>query len=124
MRAITVFLALCAAILLLASSGCYYDVESDLYPSTFCDSSVTTYSAAIMPIIQSNCATPGCHVAGGTGTGDFTTYDGVRSQVVSARLIPSVQQDAGAIPMPPAGKLSNCDIGKIVRWVNNGAQNN
>ncbi|MBS1580858.1 MAG: hypothetical protein JST66_01535 [Bacteroidetes bacterium] len=119
-----VLLGLCAIVLLLASSGCYYDVESELYPGTSCDTSVTTYADVVLPIIQSNCAIPGCHVPGGTGTGDFTTYAGLRTQVVSQRLVPSVQQASGALPMPPTGKLSDCDIAKIVRWVDNGAQNN
>lgn len=117
-------LGLCAIALLFASSGCYYDVGSELYPDTACDTNVTTYTDVVLPIIQSNCATPGCHVPGGTGTGDFTTYAGLRTQVVSQRLVPSVRQDPGALPMPPTGRLSDCDIAKIVRWVDNGAQNN
>lgn len=124
MRPGLLFLGACAAVLLACSSGCYYDVESELYPDNFCDTSVTTYADVVMPIVQANCATPGCHVPGGTGSGDFTTYAGLRSQVVSGRLLPSVRQEAGAIAMPPTGRLSDCDIDKIVRWVENGAQNN
>jgi hypothetical protein len=113
-----------AAALLAFSSGCYYDVESELYPNSFCDTTITNYAGVVQPIIQANCATPGCHVPGGTGSGDFTTYAGLRSQVVSGRLVPSIRQQAGAIAMPPTGRLSDCDIAKIVRWVDNGAQNN
>jgi hypothetical protein len=32
-----------------------------------------------------------------------------------------ITQSPGVIPMPPAGKLSDCDISKIDRWLKKGA---
>ncbi|HEX2618409.1 MAG TPA: hypothetical protein VHL57_12760, partial [Flavobacteriales bacterium] len=78
---IPTLVALGCALALLGSSGCYYDNEAELYPSTFCDTTNVTYALRVLPIIQSNCATPGCHVPGGTGVGDFTTYAGLRAKV-------------------------------------------
>lgn len=106
------------------STGCYYDVQSELYPDHYCDTSNTAYTIAIQPIMQSDCALPGCHVPGGTGTGDFTTYDGLLPQVSNGAVVASIQGTGGISPMPPSGKLSDCDIRKIVLWVNAGAQNN
>ena len=90
----------------------------------FCDSTSVGYSSSILPIIESNCAIPGCHVPGGTGTGNFTTYAGLNSQVTNGRLLPSIEQASNAAPMPPNGKLSDCDIAKITIWVQQGAPQN
>ncbi|MBK9422508.1 MAG: hypothetical protein IPN44_15915 [Flavobacteriales bacterium] len=108
----------------LASPGCYYENEQDLYPLDFCDTAAITYSGIIEPIVQANCAIPACHVPGGSGTGDFTSYNGLHGQVVSGRLLPSIMQVSGSAFMPPSGKLSDCDITKITIWVNAGAPQN
>ena len=105
-------------------SGCYYDVESDLYPSNFCDTTNTAFAETIQPILQGNCALPGCHVPGGTGTGDFTTYEGFLAQVTNGAVPQAIQHLGNASLMPPSGKLSDCDINKILLWVDAGAQNN
>lgn len=102
-------------------SGCNYENEEDLYPMNFCDTTNVGYSSTVLPIIQANCAIPGCHVSGGTGTGNFTTYAGLKGQVTNGRLIPSIEQASNAAAMPPSGKLSDCEIAKIVIWVQQGA---
>lgn len=113
-----------ALLLGVLQSGCYYDVESDLYPMNFCDTMSVSYSNNIQPIVQANCAISGCHVPGGTGTGDFTSYNGLASQIANGKLVPAVQQTTGAASMPPSGRLSDCDIATIVNWVAAGAQQN
>jgi len=109
---------LLAAALVLGLSGCYYDVEADLYPSTSCDLTNTTYSAAIGPIISTNCAVPGCHVPGGTSP-DLSTYAGVSANVGAVKQRALVDKD-----MPPSGSLSSCDQAKLQAWIDNGANNN
>ncbi|MBX2983578.1 MAG: hypothetical protein KF843_12945 [Flavobacteriales bacterium] len=119
-------LILCIGALAITSlcTGCYYDVEEDLYPMNFCDTTSTGYANSVLPIIQSNCAIPGCHVPGGSGTGDFTSFSGLQTQVTNGKLIQAVQQTGGAAFMPPNGKLTDCEIDKITVWVNGGAQQN
>jgi hypothetical protein len=109
---------------LATSSGCYYDVESELYPNNFCDTSNTAFEETIQPIIQGNCALPGCHVAAGMGTGDFTTYAGFLAQVSNGAVSQAIQHTGNVSPMPPSGKLTDCDIKKILLWVDAGAPNN
>lgn len=104
--------------------GCNYDNEQDLYPMDYCDTASVRYSATIVPIIADNCALAGCHVAGGSGTGDFTTYTGLNSQVANGRLLPSIMQSSGAEAMPPSGKLPDCAIAQITIWVRQGAPPN
>lgn len=109
---------------LVALPGCYYDTEEELYPNSFCDTTNLTYSAKINSVIQSNCATPGCHVAGGTGTGDYTNYTEVRAAVDNGTFLQSIRRDANGIPMPPSGSLRSCELQQLEQWVAAGAQNN
>lgn len=110
--------------LALFASGCYYDNEEVLYPNSFCDTVNVEYSASISTIIETKCAIPGCHVAGGSGTGNFTEFNQLMVQVNNGRLLPSIRREATAIPMPPSGGLRDCEIRQIELWVDAGAQNN
>jgi len=106
-------------------AACKHDPQEMVTPVEECDTTEVAYSSAIVPILQTSCALPVCHVPGGNGTGDFTNYAGLHSQVVNGNLVPAVQRTSGAIPMPPDGSmLPECDILRIVAWVNAGAQEN
>ncbi|HMC98031.1 MAG TPA: hypothetical protein VKG92_10265 [Flavobacteriales bacterium] len=110
---------------LLSTGGCYYDNEETLYPNSFCDTANVTYSGTIEPLVQSKCATPGCHVPGGDGAGDFTTYAGLVSQIVNdGPLLASIRWSPGATVMPASGKLPSCDIKKFEIWIAAGYPNN
>ncbi|MBK8497361.1 MAG: hypothetical protein IPL52_00755 [Flavobacteriales bacterium] len=108
----------------LFAPGCYYDNEEELYPNSFCDTVNVNYGGGIKSIIDASCAIPGCHVAGGTGTGDFTDFNQLIGQIQNGRLLPSIRRDASAIPMPPSGALRDCELRRIELWVAAGAQNN
>lgn len=110
-------------LILVFASGCYYDNEEELYPNSFCDTVNVSYSGAISPIVQARCATPGCHVAGGSGTGDFTVFTELKEQVDNGRLMLSLRGGADAIPMPPDGALRDCEVEQFQLWVNAGAPN-
>ena len=106
----------------LLFSGCYYDVETELYPkdpTQTCDTLNVNYSTRIEPIIRTNCYV--CHagtaVAGGNimleGYTNLKNFD-------SARLYGSVSHTAGS-PMPKGGnKLPDCDIAAIKKWIDTG----
>lgn len=108
----------------VAFTGCAYDSEEVLYPANFCDTTSVGYAEDILPIVQDNCALSGCHVAGGSGTGNFTTYAALKAQVDNGRLLPSINQESNAVAMPPDGRLSDCEITKITLWVQQGAPQN
>ena len=120
----TPLFAIMALLIALSSPGCYYDNEEDLYPMNFCDTSSVGYAATIRPIIEANCAIPGCHVPGGEGNGDFSNYTALRAKVDGGKLLPSINQESNAVWMPPSGKLSDCEIAKITIWVQQGAPEN
>ncbi|MBI1266702.1 MAG: hypothetical protein GC193_04625 [Cryomorphaceae bacterium] len=100
-------------------TSCYYDVESELYPNQNCDTPATlVYATDVAPIIANSCGIAGCHVSGGTGTGNFETYEGVKAKVddgsFEARTF--VQKN-----MPPT-PLNTCDLELLQAWVAAGAQ--
>jgi hypothetical protein len=85
-----------------------------------CDSTIS-YSTVIAPMMTTYCN--GCHVSGGPGTGDFTTYAGLKQKVdngsVNNRVL--VVKD-----MPQAGSptLSDAERKLIDCWIKQGALDN
>jgi mono/diheme cytochrome c family protein len=92
-------------------------------PAGGCDSTNVTYAAVINPIIQSNCS--GCHNANlASGGYNFSTHSGLAIPAQNGRLVGAVSHAPGYHPMPQGGKLNNCQIAQIKRWVALGALNN
>ncbi|MBG9375627.1 hypothetical protein I5907_05240 [Panacibacter sp. DH6] len=89
-----------------------------------CDAAVFTYSAAIAPIMTTNCVA--CHSATLQNGGvNLSTYEGVKSAANSGALIGTVTHAAGFSPMPQGGnKLSDCNIAQIQQWIDDGMKNN
>jgi len=111
--------------------SCYRDNQSSLYPkssapgSSGCDTSDVSFSGTVQPVFLQNCALSGCH-ASSSPTGGYVldNYNGVRSVVLSGRLIGAIDHSAGYSAMPKdAAMLSDCDIAMIISWINKGAQN-
>ena len=108
-------------VLVAGLQGCYYDNEEELYPgSGFCDLSNVTWSGTVKPIMETRCATPGCHVPGGTGPGDFNQYTEVKARVDNGKFQQFVFD---ARTMPPGG-MPSCELKKLQNWVAAGAPNN
>ncbi len=108
-------------------SSCYYDKEDLLYGSGGnCDSTAATYSATVAPMMNSFCATGGCHNASSASAGlVLDNYNGVKAIASNGKLMSTVNWTAGFSPMPKGGsKLSNCNIQKLQKWVDAGAPNN
>lgn len=109
---------------MLALQGCYYDVESELYPNTGCDTTHITFQTSIKPILNRNCTS--CHTgAGSSGGVDLASHAGASVVAQNGKLLAAVSHGPGASPMPQgAPKLPDCDIAKIRKWVEEGAKNN
>ncbi len=101
--------------LLLIPPGCKNYNQVDLYPP--CDTVNVTYSGDIQPIIFANCLP--CHsVANKFGGVILVVLDSARIPARNGLLLKAVTHDPGVIPMPKGGgKLSDCDIAKIRRWI-------
>ncbi|MEO8759807.1 MAG: hypothetical protein ABI388_02115 [Bacteroidia bacterium] len=91
------------------------------------------YSSDVAPIINASCGTSGsqatsCHGVGSTG-GNYSDYSHF-SNVTSPDSLNNVYLDITWAPTAPhnmplsSSKLSQCDIDKIIRWMDQGSLNN
>jgi len=117
-------------ILLLALvTGCYYDSEEKLYPqiSTSCDLTNVTFAATVKPILQASCLS--CHsnskaVNSGGGI-KLENYADVLISTNSGKLMGTINHASGFQAMPQGGgKLTDCEISKLQKWIDNGKLNN
>ncbi len=105
--------------------SCTYD-KVDITEETpplelnLCDSIYESYQLTIVPIINSNCTTSGCHDAG-SPSGNFTTYNGLKAKVDNGALRKRVLEDKD---MPPSGSLSQEERDKLNCWLEKAAPNN
>jgi len=116
---------LCVAI--MSFTGCYYDVEDELYPdnNASCDTTAVNF-AVVKPIFDAKCV--GCHGGASPLAGiklDTYTDAKVYLDASASRLVSSVKHDGNASNMPQGQpKLDACDISKISAWVSAGYPEN
>lgn len=123
MRIHNLLLIIAAMVTAFAFTGCYYDTEEELYGTEVCDTTNTTYSGFIKPLMDAKCVN--CHSgASPSGQIDLSTYAAIKAQADNGKLYGSIAQLSGYKPMPQGGKLSNCDISKVKIWVDRGAPQN
>lgn len=91
-------------------------------PTTYNCTTTYSYAKDIAPIINTSCATGGCHDAKSKAAGhDLSSYTSVKS-ANSTKVIGSMQHISGYDAMPKgANKLNDSLIIKISCWYNNGA---
>lgn len=88
-----------------------------------CDDTQFTYAAIIQPIVATHCV--GCHKPGSLGGNiDLSSYAKVKTQVSNGKLLGSVTHASGYVAMPQGGKLEDCQITQIQKWIDAGALNN
>jgi len=107
------FVALVAGVF----SGCYYDVEEELYPG-FCNTEQVNYQDVILPLMELRCSVPGCHVVGGNGNGVFTNFGELKAAVDNGTLVNEVFVFG---TMPVTGSLTTCELDQLQAWVDAGA---
>ncbi len=92
-------------------------------PQTYdCTGLTPTYTAEIKPIIDTNCATSGCHDSSSQAGGiNLSTYALTSSESNNARFLGSIQRLSAYSSMPRnSAKLSDTTIQLIYCWVENG----
>lgn len=109
--------------------SCYYDSEEALYPqiSTTCDVSNVTFATTVKPILQASCLS--CHSnasAASSGSGiKLENYSDVLITVNNGQLMGAIKHSSGYAAMPQGGgKLTDCEISKLQKWIDNGKLNN
>ena len=86
------------------------------------------FSENILPIFVSKCSMSGCHAPGSKRRGDFTTYEGIMTQVVANHPLRSEiykKIDGLGANMPPKNntQLTSQEIYLIKAWISMGALN-
>jgi hypothetical protein len=115
-------------VVIAALSSCYYDKKEILYPAdNSCDTSGNTFSQKVKPILDKKCAS--CHGAGVyQSLGGAINLDGYTNasnySSPNGSLLKTITGDPSVPLMPPSGKLTDCEISQIRKWVNEGAVNN
>ena len=110
--------------IIIGFTSCYYDVEEELYSTIECFSDNMSYQNDILPIIINNCYE--CHSAQNNfGNITLEGYNRISQYVNSGQLEGAINHESGYSPMPKnKAKLLDCEIEKIVSWINAGAPNN
>ncbi|MBA2745201.1 MAG: hypothetical protein H0U44_03145 [Flavisolibacter sp.] len=112
-------------LLVLGFVSCRYNKEEVLFPNSYCNTNEVRYGTTIKGIIaQYNCMN--CHGATNPFAGfSLHTYDALKAKVTDGRLLGAVSHSPGFSPMPQgAARMSQCDINKIKKWIDDGAPNN
>ncbi len=116
--------------------SCRYDKENIPDPTTTsgCDTLNVSYSATVKPILQANCYP--CHstyYATTNGALDLEDWNSLKNYltyfyrgdgIYGSKFYHIIRHDGLVTPMPPTGKLSDCDISKIHSWIAAGAPAN
>ncbi len=91
-----------------------------------CDTTNVTYTNDIRPLINQFCSTSGCHTAVSVAGGyNLEDYASLRDAALGSRLLGSIKHNNGFSPMPKGGgKLTDCQIKFIEKWIQQGAPNN
>jgi hypothetical protein len=117
------------ALLVFLVTSCYYDNEEYLYPDNVgtigCDTTNVTYSGTIAPLLANACN--GCHYpASPFGAGIvLNNHTDLVAIINSGRFVGAINHASGFSPMPKGGtKLSDCNLLKIQKWIDDGALNN
>jgi cytochrome c5 len=113
--------------LLSMGVACSSDNEEDVAPQPQpqpCDTENVTFAETVTPILSANCYS--CHSTSVATAGIvLDTHAGVKKQADNGSLIGTITHAAGFTPMPQGGaKLSDCNIEKIKKWVEDGAEDN
>ena len=130
-KTILITLSFLGSILLSISiQSCYNDNEEVLYgtSTTTCDTAIGTYTKNVLPIMNAQCATSGCHNTATASAGaNLSGYTTTKSYITNNKdlFIGSIKHTSGFSAMPKGGnKMATCDISKIESWINAGMPNN
>jgi hypothetical protein len=118
-------LVLSIGVIVLGSSGCYYDVDDELNPkdtTSVCDTAAMDYASIRSVFDNGTCLN--CHSGANADAGlDLSTYAGTSQYLNSSAstLIDRITVGSTGDIMPPSGpKLNDCNVSKTRAWINAG----
>lgn len=89
-----------------------------------CETEGLTYTNFAAGLLNSNCATSGCHNADASDNGTFQmhNYEAAFAAVGFGRIVGAINWEDGFSNMPKGGEqLSDCNIEKMEAWIASGA---
>ncbi len=91
---------------------------------TPCDPTESTFAATIFPLNQQFCF--GCHNDNlASGNVNLKDYNNILPYITDGSYLGSIEHLSDFANMPPSGgKMSDCRINQIKKWIDEGAQNN
>ena len=109
------FILAAAILLVIATTGCYYDKEELLYPGSVipvnCSTTSAKFGADVQPIISGRCATSGCHdvtASGGVILQTYTQISGKKDRINARAVVEKSMPTTGPLRRPrsasPAGR--------------------
>jgi uncharacterized membrane protein len=118
---ISYVIAVLMSIIVIPTTGCYYDKAELLYTGKInCPSVSAKFSTDVQPIVQNKCATSGCHNAsGGAGGTVLETY-----AQIAAKADRINQRCVVDKTMPTSGPLLPAEIAALKCWIDSGTPNN
>ncbi len=85
-----------------------------------CDSTKVLYCNSVKSIINTRCAVSGCHVSGGSGIGNMSTYNGLKAKVDDGSFTLRVFT-YGDMPPSTSSQLTATDTITLRQWLNSSA---
>jgi hypothetical protein len=115
------------AVISIAVNSCSNSNKEELFPVEPCDTVGMTYTNDIIPIMSGYCYE--CHGAAthsisGVNLSDYNTLKSYANGVEGQLYKNITHTSDHPMPLPPRPKLSDCNINKILDWINQGAPNN
>lgn len=120
-RRITALAFICFG--LITAAGCAY-TKKDVVQAPCIIADSVTYAVQVEPIIRTNCYA--CHSTGSNIAG-FTldSYASLKVYAKSGQLYGAISHASGYRPMPDGGgKLDDCSIATIKKWIDSGMPEN
>jgi len=106
-----------------------FPIITPVHPVT-CDTTNITYDSTIAPIFSANCTKSGCHnttdmaLAGNVALDTWTGVNAFLSNTRSGgptKMLNDINQVSGGNNMPKSGgKISDCNIKQITKWIASG----
>ncbi len=121
MKKISFIVAICVAF------GCYLSCKKNSKNTTTydCTGVSPTYTANIKSIMDSKCATSGCHSATSKASGyDLSSYTGVKNASSKSAFMGSIEHSSGYDAMPKGSSQLSTDNRKLIYcWIQNSTPN-
>lgn len=106
------------ACLFSALSACEWENEETLFAEEKACAEEVLFSTHIGPLVQTNCAVSGCHIAGGVSP-ELSSYENVKAVAADVKR----QTQSGNMPPPSSNKsLSQEEIKQIACWLEQGTK--